>query len=84
MNTVHLSLFPPHENAQAHAHALTMTQSLTKKKGGGSTREHAGCFRGYEEVECDSAVEGSEVEGLAEAGVYSSSVRKPFCMSSSS
>lgn len=47
-NTVHLSLFPPHEN----------THSQNKKKGMG---EHVG-FGEYDEVECDSAAEGSEMK----------------------
>lgn len=48
MNTVHLSLFPPHEIAHIH----TATQSLTK--------EHRGAHGIWEyvEVECDSVVEG--------------------------
>lgn len=50
MNTVHLSLFPSTwKRAYTHTH---------KKR---STGEHAG-FGEYEEVECDSAVEGSEMK----------------------
>lgn len=53
MNTVHLSLFPPHEK-----HTHTLTHSLTEKEHRG---EHMG-FGEYKEVECDSAVEGSEMK----------------------
>lgn len=55
MNTVHLSLFPPHEKARTRTRTLTRT--LTKKEHRGAR----GVFREYEEVECDSAVEGSEM-----------------------
>lgn len=54
MNTVHLSLFPPHEIAHAHVH----THPITKRSTGGSTQ----VFGEHEEVECDSAVEGSEMK----------------------
>lgn len=63
-------------------HTHTNTHSLTMR----STGEH-GYFRGYEEVECDSVVEGSRDEArirLREVGAYSSNVRKAFCMSSNS
>lgn len=52
MNTVHLSLFPPHEKARTHTH------NHSQKK---EHRGARGVFREYEEVECDSAVEGSEM-----------------------
>jgi len=52
MNTVHLSLFPPHEIAHTHTHTVTHKRS---------TGEQHRFFGEYEEVECDSAVEGSEM-----------------------
>lgn len=54
MNTVHLSLFPPHEIAHAHVH----THPITKREHRGSTQ----VLGEHEEVECDSAVEGSEMK----------------------
>lgn len=76
MNTVHLSLFPPHEIVR------TLSHSHPQKEHKGSTQVPGE----YEEAECDSAVEGSEMKtGKAvRVGAYSSNVRKPFCMSSSS
>lgn len=67
MNTVHLSLFPPHETAR--------TQSITRSTGL--------LLREYSKVECDWEVE-MRTGKVCRFGVYSSNVRKAFCMSSSS
>ncbi len=58
MNTVHLSLFPPHENAHKHTQTHTQSYNHSEKEHRGSTE----VFKEYKEVECDSAVEGSEMK----------------------
>lgn len=75
MNTVHLSLIPPHEIC---AHSLT--RSLTTR----STGKHTGLRNTRRwNVICSG---GSEMRTgkVRELAAYSSSVRKAFCMSSTS
>lgn len=76
MNTVHLSLFPPHEIVHTLSHSHPQKEHRGAHGFQGSTRRW----------NVISAVEGSEMKTgkVVRVGAYSSNVRKPFCMSSSS
>lgn len=85
MNTVHLSLFPPHENARAHTHSRNHSQKRSRGGrgvGGGRGARRSSGIRGGGMWFCSGGLRDEIRKRWREA--YSSNVRKLFCMSSNS